>query len=107
MEVRLVDLEGSPLAGALARLTASILLGGRRELASELLSHDFLPPLVQKWTSDRDGRFAVRGYGPDHNRSSSYPRVRVRQPEIAACNQGRRPHRRLSHSAGATSSKAV
>jgi len=66
IEVRLVNLEGTPIAGAEVRPRAVYPAKGGAGLDSELLSHDFLPPLFQKWTSDQDGRFTVRGYGPDH-----------------------------------------
>ncbi len=45
----------------------SIRAKGGPGLDAEFLSHDFLPPLLQKWTSDQDGRFTVRGCGPEHN----------------------------------------
>jgi beta-lactamase regulating signal transducer with metallopeptidase domain/protocatechuate 3,4-dioxygenase beta subunit len=67
VEVRLVDLEGSPIAGAEVRPVSVYPAGGGTGLDADLLSHGILPPLAQKWTSDRDGRFAVRGYGPDHS----------------------------------------
>jgi beta-lactamase regulating signal transducer with metallopeptidase domain/protocatechuate 3,4-dioxygenase beta subunit len=66
VEVRLVDLEGSPVAGAMVRQAGVYPAEGGAGLFPEILSHDFLPPLFQNWTSDRDGRFVVRGYGPDH-----------------------------------------
>jgi beta-lactamase regulating signal transducer with metallopeptidase domain/protocatechuate 3,4-dioxygenase beta subunit len=66
VEVRLVDLEGSPIAGALVHPVALYPAKGGAGLDSEILSHDFLPSLVQKWTTDRDGQFTVRGCGPDH-----------------------------------------
>jgi beta-lactamase regulating signal transducer with metallopeptidase domain len=66
VEVRLVDLQGSPIAGAEVRQASDNLspAKGGTGLASELPSRDFLPPFYQKWTTDRDGRFTVRGYGP-------------------------------------------
>jgi beta-lactamase regulating signal transducer with metallopeptidase domain len=66
VEVRLVDLEGSPIAGAEIRPAGVYPAKGGTGLATYLLSHDLMAPLAQKWTTDRDGRFTVRGYGPDH-----------------------------------------
>jgi hypothetical protein len=66
-EVRLVDLEGSPVAGAEVRLTGLYAAKGGTGLSPGILSQDFLPPLTQKWTSDRDGKFFVRGLGPEHH----------------------------------------
>jgi RNA polymerase sigma factor (sigma-70 family) len=67
VEVRLVDLEGSPVAGAEVRPAGVYPDKEGAGLSSDILSRDFLPPLFQRWTSDRDGRFALRGYGPDHS----------------------------------------
>ena len=66
VDVRLVDLEGSPIVGAEIRPADVYSTKGSTNLASHMLSHDLLPPLSQKWTSDRDGRFTMRGCGPDH-----------------------------------------
>ena len=60
VRVRLVDLEGSPIVGA--EISPHDIAG----LGSDVLSHDFQPPLFRNWTSDRDGRFVVRGCGPDY-----------------------------------------
>jgi beta-lactamase regulating signal transducer with metallopeptidase domain len=64
--VRLVDLEGSPIAGAEVRPADVYPTQGRgTALSSDILALDVLAPLFQKWTSDQKGQFTVRGYGPD------------------------------------------
>jgi beta-lactamase regulating signal transducer with metallopeptidase domain len=66
-EVRLVDLEGSPIAGARIRFPDFYpAKGWGARLSSDILAQDFLPPLFQQWTSDQEGRFTLRGYGPNH-----------------------------------------
>jgi protocatechuate 3,4-dioxygenase beta subunit len=66
VEVRLVDLEGSPIAGAEIRSAGVYPSKGGTGLSAEILSEGFVAPIAQKWTSDRDGRFMVQGYGADH-----------------------------------------
>jgi beta-lactamase regulating signal transducer with metallopeptidase domain len=66
-EVRLVDLEGSPVAGAEVRLEGVYPARGGAGVSSEILKQEFLPSLTARWTSDRDGRFKAQGFGSDHN----------------------------------------
>lgn len=65
LEMRLIDLEGSPLAGAEVRLLGAYPTPSGEGLGHETLTADVLPALGAGWTSDPDGRFAVRGVGPD------------------------------------------
>jgi hypothetical protein len=61
--VRLVDLQGSPIAGAKVRLAYAYPSSGGEGLWSEATRDALIPGLVCDWTSDADGRFTVRGLG--------------------------------------------
>jgi beta-lactamase regulating signal transducer with metallopeptidase domain len=71
VEVRLVDLEGSPIAGALVRPEGIYPSNGGAGVSAEILSRSNLPPLTAEWTSGKDGRFTLRGYGAEHHASFS------------------------------------
>jgi hypothetical protein len=75
LEVRLVDLEGSPLAGAEVRLSYAYSASGGAGLGPESLTSDALPALAAVWTTDADGRLTLRGIGPDQSLS-----LQVRAP---------------------------
>jgi beta-lactamase regulating signal transducer with metallopeptidase domain len=64
VDVRLVDLEGMPVAGAEVRLRYAYSASGSEGLGSEALTSDALPALAAGWTTDADGRFSLRGLGP-------------------------------------------
>lgn len=64
LEVRLVDLEGSPLSGAEVRLIYAYPGSGGVGLTRESLTNEILPELAQSWTTDPEGRFTLRGIGP-------------------------------------------
>jgi beta-lactamase regulating signal transducer with metallopeptidase domain len=64
VDVRLVDLEGAPIAGAEVHLRYAFCPSGNEGLGSESLTNDALPALADGWTADADGRFRLRGLGP-------------------------------------------
>jgi beta-lactamase regulating signal transducer with metallopeptidase domain len=65
LEIRLVDLEGSPIAGAEVQLGAAYPSSTGEGLSSETLTKDSAPVLAAGWTSDANGRFSPRGVGSD------------------------------------------
>jgi hypothetical protein len=67
VEVRLVDLEGLPLPGAEVRLRHAYPSSGGDGLGPGALTREALPALAAGWTSDADGRFTLRGLGPDQS----------------------------------------
>ncbi|WP_406700910.1 carboxypeptidase-like regulatory domain-containing protein [Singulisphaera sp. Ch08] len=67
VEVRLVDLEGSPLAGAEVRLHSAYPSSGGEGLSSDTLTIEALPAPVVRSITDADGRFTLRGIGPGHS----------------------------------------
>ena len=65
VEVRLLNLEGAPIAGAEVSPAGAYPAKGGTGLTFDISIREFLPLLAQKWKSDRDGRFTMLGYGPD------------------------------------------
>ena len=63
--VRLVNLEGAPIAGAEISPAGAYPAKGGTGLAFDKPIREFLPLLAQTWKSDQDGRFTMLGYGPD------------------------------------------
>ena len=74
VEVRLVDLEGSPIAGAEVRPEAIHPDGNGTGLSFDILSQETGPVLFPKLTTNQDGRFTMRGCGADH---SAYFEIRA------------------------------
>ncbi len=67
IEVKLVDLEGSPIAGAEVQLKGAYPASGWEGLNSGTLTSEALPELAAVWRSDAAGQFRLRGIGPDQS----------------------------------------
>lgn len=64
VEVRLVDLEGVPLAGAAVRLWGGYPMAGGEGVGPVVLTSPALSALARVWKTDADGRFTPRGIAP-------------------------------------------
>jgi hypothetical protein len=65
LEIRLVDLEGSPLAGAQVQMAGAYPSAQGEGLSAQTLTKDSAPELAAGWTTDASGRFSPRGIGPE------------------------------------------
>lgn len=63
--VRLLDLEGAPIAGAKVRLKNAYHLKSGGGLSSQWLTEDAIPTLAGERTTDSDGLLNINGLGPD------------------------------------------
>ncbi|WP_020466343.1 carboxypeptidase-like regulatory domain-containing protein, partial [Singulisphaera acidiphila] len=69
VEMKLVDLEGSPVTGAEVHLRAAYPSSGGQGLNLDTLRTDALPVLAVKSLTDATGRFTLRGIAPGHSLS--------------------------------------
>ena len=65
--VRLVDLEGTPIAGADVHLNSAYPAAGGDGLGFQWLTEEAFPAMAGKRTTDADGRFKIQGVGPDQS----------------------------------------
>lgn len=61
LEVKLVDLQGAPLAGARVRLRGAYFQSSGQGLSQEFVTADSAPELAPGWTTDSAGRFRLDG----------------------------------------------
>lgn len=64
MTVRIVDLEGAPIAGADVRWRGAYPSAGGDGLGFQWLTEEAFPALASRWTADAEGRFKIRGVSP-------------------------------------------
>jgi beta-lactamase regulating signal transducer with metallopeptidase domain len=65
MTVRLVDLEGAPIAGADIHLNSAYPMASGDGLGFQWLTEEAFPTIAEMRTTDAGGRFKIQGVGPD------------------------------------------